>query len=144
MSGAVLGAMKCAVITPVGPGHQALLEDSCAPSVERAKAYSLGPFEAVEHLVMDDTEGKHGRSNRRNEALSIAQEKGAGWVFFLDADDVMTPNAFEAFGKVIADEPELDAVWGLICAFDDNGEPQLRCTENYADTNTLLRPLQGN
>ena len=118
--------MKCAVITPVGPGHQALLEDSCAPSVDRAKAYSLGPFEAVEHLVMDDTEGKHGRSNRRNEALSMAQGKGADWVFFLDADDVMTPNAFEAFGKVIADEPELDAVWGLICAFDDDGEPQLR------------------
>lgn len=118
--------MKCAVITPVGPGHGALLESSCAPSVAQARAYDPGPFETIEHFVMDDTEGRHGRSNRRNTALERAQAEGFDWVFFLDADDVMTPNAFQAFGRVIEAEPELDAIWGLICTFDDNGDPALR------------------
>ena len=118
--------MKCAVITPVGPGHAALLESSCAPSVERARTYDPGPFASIGHLVMDDGEGRHGRSNRRNAALAQAAAEGFDWVFFLDADDVMTPNAFQAFGRVIAAEPELDAVWGLICTFDEMGEPALR------------------
>ncbi|MCB1342137.1 MAG: FkbM family methyltransferase [Pseudooceanicola sp.] len=118
--------MKCAVITPVGPGHMALLETSCAPSVAQARAYHAGPFKVIEHLVMDDTEGRHGRSNRRNDALARARAEGFDWVFFLDADDVMTPNAFEAFGRVIEAEPNLDAVWGLICTFDESGAPALR------------------
>jgi hypothetical protein len=48
------------------------------------------------------------------------------WVFFLDADDILTPNAFEAFGRCLSAEPDLDAVWGLICALDDAGQPELR------------------
>jgi len=116
----------CAVITPVGPGHAALLEGSCAPSVRQAIAYDLGPFSEVRHYVMDDTEGRHGRSNRRNEALQRAVAEGVDWVYFLDADDLMTPNAFEAFGRVIAEEPELEAVWGLIVTLDAGGEPELR------------------
>ncbi|WP_375176184.1 FkbM family methyltransferase [Pseudooceanicola sp.] len=118
--------MICTIITPVGPGHEALFETSCAPSVEQAKAWNLGPFSEVRHLMMDDTEGRHGRSARRNEAIRMAQEGGSDWVFFLDADDVMTPNAFEAFGRVIEAEPELDVVWGLICTFDEGDEPSLR------------------
>jgi FkbM family methyltransferase len=116
----------CAVITPVGPGHAALFEQSCAPSVAQAKGWSLGPFSEVRHYVMDDTEGRHGRSNRRNDALRRAVEEGVEWVYFLDADDLMTPNAFEAFGRVIAAEPELEAVWGLIVTLDAGGEPALR------------------
>lgn len=118
--------MKCAVITPVGPGHEALFETSCAPSVEQAKAWNMGPFSDVQHVMMDDTQGAHGRSARRNEALLQAVADKVDWVFFLDADDVMTPNAFEAFGRVIADEPDLDVVWGLICTFDEGDEPGLR------------------
>ncbi|WP_088625887.1 FkbM family methyltransferase [Oceanicola sp. 22II-s10i] len=118
--------MICAVITPVGPGHMHLLRDSCAPSVEQAKAWNMGPFSDVRHYVMDDTEGRHGRSARRNEAIAQAVEEGVDWVFFLDADDILTPNAFEAFGRVIAAEPDLDAVWGLIVTLDGAGEPELR------------------
>ncbi|WP_407496414.1 FkbM family methyltransferase [Pseudooceanicola sp. MF1-13] len=114
------------IITPVGPGHAELYQLSCAPSVEQAKAYSMGPFDAVTHLMMDDTLGAHGRSARRNEALAQAKAAGSDWVFFLDADDILTPNAFEAFGRVIAAEPDLDVVWGLICTLDDGGEPTLR------------------
>ena len=111
--------MICTVITPVGPGHQAVFDDSCAPSVDQARAWNLGPFSEVRHLAMDDTEGQFGRSARRNEALRLAQEAGSEWVFFLDADDILTPNAFEAFGRVIEAEPDLQAVWGLICTFSD-------------------------
>lgn len=118
--------MICAIITPVGPGHADLFRTNCAPSVDQAKGWNLGPFTEVRHMMMDDTEGRHGRSARRNEAIRAAQAQGIDWVFFLDADDVMTPNAFEAFGRVIADEPDLDVVWGLICTFDDGDEPSLR------------------
>lgn len=118
--------MKLAVITPVGPGHQDLLRDSCAPSLAQAMAWTMGPFSEIRHLVMDDTEGCHGRSARRNEGLAQARAEGADWVFFLDADDVLAPNAFEAFGRCLAEEPDLEAVWGLICTFDGEGEPELR------------------
>ncbi|MAL99940.1 MAG: hypothetical protein CL583_15985 [Alteromonadaceae bacterium] len=118
--------MICTIITPVGPGHAELFETSCAPSVEQAKAWNPGPFAEVRHLMMDDTEGKFGRSARRNEAIRMAGEGGSDWVFFLDADDVLTPNAFEAFGRLIAAEPDLDVVWGLICTYDEGEEPGLR------------------
>ncbi|WP_163851505.1 FkbM family methyltransferase [Pseudooceanicola aestuarii] len=118
--------MRCAIITPVGPGHADSLTGICVPSVQRALNYGTGPFAEVRHLVMDDGEGRHGRSARRNDALRQALADGADWVFFLDADDLLTPNAFEAFGRVIAAEPDLDAVWGLICTLDPEGEPQLR------------------
>lgn len=118
--------MDCAIITPIGPGHRDLFEESCAPSVETAIAFSKGSFDRIHHYAMDDTQGLHGRSARRNAAIRQAQEAGVEWIFFLDADDVMTPNAFEAFGRRLTEEPKLDALWGLICEFDAAGEPQLR------------------
>ena len=118
--------MILTVITPVGPGHAQLFDLSCAPSVEQAKAFDMGPFTEVRHLRMDDTSGAFGRSARRNEAIRMAQAEGSDWVFLLDADDVMTPNALEAFGRVIAAEPDLDVVWGLICTVEEGGDPELR------------------
>ena len=118
--------MDCAIITPIGPGHRALFEESCAPSVETAIGFSKGPFDQIHHYAMDDTQGLHGRSARRNAAIRLAQEAGIAWIFFLDADDVLTPNAFEAFGRVLSDTPDLDAAFGLLCHFDENGEPNLR------------------
>ncbi|MCR8550572.1 FkbM family methyltransferase [Salipiger sp. P9] len=118
--------MICAIITPIGPGHEALFQQVCAPSVAQAEAWNKGPFAEIRHYAMDDTQGRHGRSARRNEALQRALAEGVDWVFFLDADDLLTPNAFEAFGRVIAEEPDLEAVWGLICTLDAGGEPQLR------------------
>lgn len=118
--------MKCAVITSVGPGHEQLLETSCRPSVVTAENYGAGPFSAVRHIVMDDTKGLYGRSKRRNEAVQQALAEDYEWLFFLDADDVMTPNAFDRFGHCLEAEPTLDAVWGLICEFDGDEEPQLR------------------
>lgn len=118
--------MKCAVITPIGPGHDGLYRDECLPAIESAIAYSKGPFEDVKVLAMDDTEGRCGRSKRRNEALRYAAQEGIEWVFFQDADDLIAPNAFEEFGQVLADFPEVDAVWGQICEQDPSGQPSLR------------------
>lgn len=130
--------MKCGIITPIGPGHRALFEQSCRASVERAMGYSKGPFDEIVHYAMDDGEGRHGRSNRRNAAIVQALSDGVEWLFLLDADDVLAPNAFETFGRRIAEEPEIDALWGLICEYDDDGEPQLRngqaeTLDSYAD-----------
>lgn len=118
--------MKCAVITPIGPGHMELYDESCTPSINAAIAYSTGPFDEVIPIAIDDTEGSNGRSKSRNIALDKAAEMDIDWVFFLDADDLMAPNAFEAFGRVIKDFSEVEAVWGQIVVLDDNEQPQLR------------------
>lgn len=102
--------MKCVVITPVGPGHEALAEEAKA-SVQAASGKSRGPFAEIEHLVLDDTKGAYGRSRVRNAGVKEAAAKGADWLFFLDADDILSPLAFDAFGRY-ADG--YDAVWGNI------------------------------
>lgn len=118
--------MKCAIITPVGPGHAELYEQDCLKSIETAIGFSTGPFDEIIPMMMDDTQGLHGRSARRNEALQEALAAGIEWVFFLDADDLLAANAFEVFGQIISAEPELDAVWGLITNQDEHGELVLR------------------
>jgi FkbM family methyltransferase len=118
--------MKCAVITPIGPGHAPLYLESCLPSIETAVAYDNGPFDSIIALDMDDGEGQFGRSNRRNEAVKRARDQGIEWVFFLDADDTLTPNAFQAFARCLDEAPNIDAAWGLICESNPAGEPILR------------------
>lgn len=118
--------MKCAVITPIGPGHADIFESECLPSINRAIETSKGPFDEVLVYAMDDTKGEHGRSARRNDALKRAMADGVEWVFFQDADDFMTPNAFDDFGKVFEEFPDVDAVWGQICDLDALGAPLLR------------------
>jgi FkbM family methyltransferase len=118
--------MKCAVITPIGPGHASIYEQECLPAIEDAISYSKGPFCSIKIFPVDDTNGGHGRSQSRNRALQQAAVEGIEWVFFQDADDFIAPNAFENFGKVLADFPEVDAVWGLICEQDSTGQPTLR------------------
>ena len=57
--------MKCAVITPVGPGHADLYRE-CLQSIRDAVDHDRGPFDEIVPLALDDAEGKHGRSARRN------------------------------------------------------------------------------
>ena len=73
--------------------------------------YSTGPFDDVRVLVMDDTHGDMGRSKARNEA--VKQAKG-DWIFFLDADDLMHPRAFENVWLLTETH---DAVWGSIIEY---------------------------
>ena len=101
--------MKCAVITPVGPGHKELAKEALG-SVTQASIASQGPFSVVSHILVDDTKGELGRSEARNWAVKQAHRVGFEWVFFLDADDLMLPSAFES----VKDYMELDAIWGTI------------------------------
>jgi len=105
--------MKCCVIIPVGPGHQELSQRA-ANSVERAIAHGTGRFAEVELLLQDDSKGL-GRSRARNLAVAAAKEKGADWLFFLDADDLMVEDAFENIAEHI---DEQDAIWGAIYVAD--------------------------
>ncbi len=110
--------LRCAVITPVGPGHELLAEDSME-SVADAYTKDAGPFSDIDIIRVDDTRGRLGRSEARNRGASEAQRRGADWIFFLDADDLMHPAAFAAMR---ARHRDLDAVWGLICELTPDEE----------------------
>jgi glycosyltransferase involved in cell wall biosynthesis len=83
--------VKCAVVIPVGPGHEALAEraydSAMAAWKERIPAWS----EMLAGLVLD-TQGDLGRSAARNFGICAARD--ADWYFLLDADDLMDPLAF--------------------------------------------------
>lgn len=107
--------MKCCVIIPVGPGHQELAKRA-ASSVEEAIEHGKGSFDEIQIIELDDTEGKLGRSHARNLAIQQAGlEHGADWLFFLDADDLMTPTAFLSVAGLLE---EYDAIWGEIYVAD--------------------------
>jgi glycosyltransferase involved in cell wall biosynthesis len=103
--------MKCAIVTPVGPGHEFLAQDS-ADSARAAFALDAGPFESLEILQIDDTAATKGRSAARNEGVRAARIAGFDWLFFLDADDVMHPRAFASTTPYLKSHA---AVWGQIC-----------------------------
>lgn len=117
--------MKCAVITPVGPGHEEAYQ-VCLNSIEAAWNYGHGPFNALEIIPMWDLEGQHGRSARRNSGIGEALALGCDWLFFLDADDLMNMGAFAAFAKYC---DRYDAVWGNICE-NVFGSDQIKLREN--------------
>ena len=64
--------MKCAVVTPVGPGHQDLYQE-CVASLLRAQQYSPGPFHEIIPIGVDDSRGD-GRSRARNQGIGLAGE----------------------------------------------------------------------
>ena len=83
--------MRLVVITPVGPGHEEYARD-CIDSVRIEKDRAPKEiWQSVEHKIIDDTEGKLGRSKARN----IGMETPADWYFFLDADDRMAKGCLE-------------------------------------------------
>ena len=102
--------LKCAAVTPIGPGHVERARE-CRASIEAAWRVHRGPFSALEFCFIDDSRGELGRSKARNLGVQAALEARADWIFFLDADDLMTPRAFSLFGEY-ADR--FDAVWGLM------------------------------
>ena len=107
------GCMKptVTIIIPVGPGHETLAEHAVASVIEACD--NPGPFGDVRIRMVDDMEGKLGRSKARNIG---AKEATADWLFFLDADDLLLDQAFTNV------EPYLghDAVWGLIVELRPN------------------------
>ena len=75
-------------------------------AVASVEAADWGPFDKVEHVLVDDHAGKLGRSAARNKGMIEAD-----WYFFLDADDRLRPdalnliefNASATFGAVALD-----------------------------------------
>ena len=90
---------------PVGPGHEQIYND--AVESVRIATMDKGVFDKVNVKLVDDTNGKLGRSAARNKAIL---ESKADWLFFLDADDLMHPDAFRVHSKY----DQYDAVFGNI------------------------------
>jgi len=59
--------LSCAVITPIGPGHEEIYRTRCAPSIEYAIKMGLGPFQSVTAFPVWDDAGVLGRSVARNQ-----------------------------------------------------------------------------
>ena len=79
----------------------------------RIATLTKGCFDTVSIRAGDDLMGENGRSKTRND---LARDSDADWLFFLDADDLMDPDALEAFSYALDDE---DAVFGQICELKD-------------------------
>lgn len=76
-----------------------------------------GPFAKVDHLIIGDENGELGRGRARNLGID---ETMTEWIFFLDADDVMRPDALTriqldevaTFGHITKDgRPFFRNVW---------------------------------
>jgi len=59
-----------------------------------------------------------GRSKARNIGVRKAAEQNADWIFFLDADDIMAPSAFEYVSPYME---MYDAIWGSIWTIERDG-----------------------
>jgi len=105
---------QCAVVTPVGPGHENLYQE-CLASVEKAFNEKPGNCAGIILIRIDDPEGSLGRSKARNLGIHKAAEQKAEWIFFLDADDLMSPSAFEYVSPYL---DEHDAIWGSIWSIE--------------------------
>jgi SAM-dependent methyltransferase len=113
MSVSIKNTLSCAIITPIGPGHQEVYVNMCVPSINLAIAHGKGPFEKIECLPVFDIEGSIGRSEARNIGVEQAWREQYDWIFFLDADDLLFDGVFEAVREHIKG---FDAVWGQIVA----------------------------
>ena len=105
---------RCAVITPVGPGHEDLYRQ-CLSSIEESFQEQKGSFSEIIPIKIEDPEGKLGRSRARNLGIQKAAEQNIDWIFFLDADDLMAPSAFEHVSPYLK---EYDGIWGSIWSIE--------------------------
>ena len=125
--------MKCVVITPIGPGHEALARQA-ESSVLDAVKHSRGAFDDITWYPVEDHRGELGRSKARNKGIAHARQTGCDWLFFLDADDLMAMDAFETASPMLGD---YDAIFGAICELRETGpvlrDSQIMEIRNYAD-----------
>lgn len=83
--------ISCAVIIPIGPGHE-MLAERAVRSVQDSWAYHPGRFSSYVIQRVRDPYGKLGRSAARN--LGMNMHPGASYHFLLDADDQMVKGTF--------------------------------------------------
>lgn len=122
--------MILSVITPIGPGHEVLAEEAIA-SARAAYDHYPGPFRALDVIAMPDPNGM-GRSRTRN--LAVKRASPTGWTFYLDADDLMAPDALWGFETALRAQPDLDAIWGTISCFRGLEKPRVRPAQVYPTT----------
>lgn len=104
--------MKLTVLIPVGPGHEAVSRDAEASVVE-AWVNHQGPFTDYSVHSQFDPHGQ-GRGKTRNLLLAEQSFEPRDFVFWLDADDLMAPDALLGFQTALEAQPALDAIWGTI------------------------------
>lgn len=132
--------MKCAVITPIGPGHEESYNSLARKSIEFAIKTSKGEFTEIIIIPMPDLQGVHGRSERRNSGVRHAKNIGCEWIFFLDADDYISAFAFEDVSKHLN---SYDAIWGNICSAPSNDIKSIVPRPNQLlQTNSVLDILR--
>lgn len=114
------------VVIPVGPNHSALAVKA-KQSVELA-CQKCNLFRRVKFYLIDDVEGKLGRSKSRNQGIRKALKEKCDWLLLLDADDVLLEDAFLRLGDTLE---KYDVVWGKIADF------------NHASQAITVRPNQA-
>ncbi len=127
--------LTLAVITPVGRGHDAAYAQ-CAESIKRAYQTNNGGFANLMALRIDDQNGALSDAHARNLAVGAAASRGADWVLFIDARDLLSANALGDAKPFLED---YDAVWGQVFTFNEGSseavkrEPQIDQTDTISD-----------
>lgn len=129
---------RCAIISPIGPGHQNLYEQT-KESIRQACEYGAGPFCELIPFRIDDSQGQIGAFRSRNEAVKQAASRGIEWVFFLDADDLLVPQAFCHVEPLLE---KYDAIWGQIYTFQDGTNLAMRLEGQLPETESFTDLLQ--
>ena len=132
-------SLKCAVITPIGPGHEDSFRNTCLPSIQQAIEFGAGPFQQIDCIPVADLNGQLGRSRARNIAVNQAYDENYDWLFFLDADDIIYSEAFESVLNLV---DEFDGIWGSIVEVSHNNPKSITPRPNQInfinDFNTLI------
>ncbi|MFK7816918.1 MAG: glycosyltransferase family 2 protein [Gammaproteobacteria bacterium] len=84
-----------------------------------------------------------GVSSARNYGYSVASSK---YLFFLDADDVLLPNALEILYSTIKNNADSDMIFGGYIAYSHAGKKRKRIPESLSPnkTNNVAKLLNGN
>lgn len=99
--------MRIAAIVPAGPGHQKVASEA----IDSILAATLPSGWVLEPILVPDEAGELGRSRARNLGAAASD---APWLLFLDADDLLTREAFLALERAIAEEPAVESVHGHV------------------------------
>lgn len=96
--------MKLAVITGVGPGHEKTVDRAIRSVNDAISRGSM--FSHVKHTIIEDHRGLLGCPGAKNAGIDASPD--ADWFFFLDADDLMEPDA------LLLNNPDTTATFGSV------------------------------
>ena len=126
---------------------ECIVVDDCSPDESIAKAHEslegyAGPVEF--HFIARKANG--GLSAARNTGIRAAR---GGYVYFLDSDDVITPNCISALWQRVKEHPGVDIVTGDFETFPGQGihhwlSLKGKTFPEYSDDLKWLRPFYLN